>query len=320
MIVRLLTRLAFLALLLSTLATAAALGARVYWILELFAHFRVQYLVMQVLTAGICLGLRRPAWAMLAVLAAVPNVLSVAPYLPGLFRPAATAVAGSGPRTITLVAANLYYRQEDATAARAYLARQSADILVLSEYTPRWREKLQELEQVYPQFVIRTRWSPWGIAVFSKYPLRVIEDLDLGDERSANLRLVVQLPDGLAEIYAVHLMSPPGPGQAARRNTQLRKLAARIAAADPGLPKIVAGDFNTTQFSPYFSDLLRDAGLADGGLPFGLQVTWPTWPVPLWIPIDHCLARGAVTVTRLAVGPGIGSDHWPLECSFVLAS
>ncbi len=321
MIVRLLTRLAILAAVLTTLATAAAMGARSWWLLELFAHFPVQYLFLQIIAAGLLLGFRRRAWAALVLVAAIPNALAVAPYVTGLFGLPAAVVAASGSphRTIRLVAANLYYHQEDATAARAYLDPESADILILSEYTPRWREKLRELETIYPQFAIRTRWNPWGIAVFSRYPLQQVEDLDLGDASSANLRVVVQLPEGRAEIYAVHLTSPPGPAAAARRNDQLRRLAARIAAADPRLPKIVAGDFNSTPFSPYFADLLRDAGLRDGRLPFGWHATWPTWPVPLWIPIDHCLVSGAVTVTRVAIGPAIGSDHWPLECSFSLS-
>lgn len=318
----LLSRLAVLTVLATTLATAAALGARADWLLELFSHFPVQYLCLQFLAAMACLALRQWPWALVAVVAAIPNLVAVGPYLPGLASAPVTAVAGrpAAREPVRLVAANLLYRQEDATATRAYFERQSADVLVLSEFTPRWREKLRELERAYPYFALRPRWNPWGIAVYSKHPLRAIEDLDLGDDQSAHLRLLVQLPDGLLELYAVHLASPPSRRQARQRNTQLRNLAARIAAGDPALPRIVAGDFNTTPYSPYFRDLLRDAGLRDGRQPFGLHVTWPAWPLPLWIPIDHCLAGGPLDVTRVATGPPIGSDHLPLECDFTLSS
>jgi endonuclease/exonuclease/phosphatase (EEP) superfamily protein YafD len=318
----LLSRLAVLTVIATTLATAAALGARADWLLELFSHFPVQYLCLQVLAAVACLALRQWPWAVVAVAASVPNLLAVGPYLPGLASAPRTAVADARAARppVRLVAANLLYRQEDATAARAYLQRQSADLLVLSEFTPRWREKLRDLERTYPYFALRPRWNPWGIAVYSKHPLRAIEDLDLGDDSSSHLRVLVQLPEGLVEIYAVHLASPPSRRQAARRNTQLRRLAARIAAADPALPRIVAGDFNTTPYSPYFRDLLRDAGLRDARRPFGLHATWPVWPVPLWIPIDHCLTGGPLDVTRVVAGPRIGSDHLPLECTFTLSS
>lgn len=315
MIVRLLSRLAKLAVILATLATTAALGARLNWFLELFAHFAVQYLALLALAATLCLAFRLWPWALLALVAAVPNVLAVAPYLPGLI----SAPAPVAAMPVSLIAMNLLYRRQATAATRTYLERQSADLLILSEITPRWREKLRALEGKYPYFAIRPRPNPWGIAVYSKYPLQAIEDLDLGDDRSSHLRVLVQLPGGLAEIYAVHLASPPRPRRARQRNTQLRLLAERIAAADPDLPKIVAGDFNSTPFSPYFQDLLRDAGLRDGRRPFGLQVTWPMWPIPLWIPIDHCLVSHGVIVTRVATGPSTGSDHLPLECTVSLA-
>jgi endonuclease/exonuclease/phosphatase (EEP) superfamily protein YafD len=315
MIVRQLSRLSILAVGATTLATVAALGARLNWFLELFSHFALQYLVLLVLAGGLCVALRLWRWAVLAVLVAVPNFLAVAPYLPGLFRGPAAAVATDD---VSLVALNLLYLQEDPVATRAYLGRQSPDLLILSEFTPRWREKLQILERRYPYFALRTRLNPWGIALYSKYPLEAIEDLDLGDDRSSHLRVLVKLPGGLAEVYAVHLASPPSPRLAHQRNVQLRKLGARITAADPDLPKIVAGDFNTTPYSPYFQDLLRDSGLRDGRRPFGLHVTWPAWPAPVWIPIDHCLVSGNVTVTRVATGTATGSDHLPLECRFAI--
>lgn len=316
----LITRLAVLIVVSTTVATAAALGARLGWLPELFSHFPVQYLSLQFLAVLGCLALRRWPWALLAAVAAVPNLLAVGPYLPGLMSGPGRVLSGAeaARSPVRLVAANVLYRQRDAAATRAYLEGQSADLVVLSEFTPRWREMLRSLERAYPHFVLRPRSNAWGIAVYSKHPLRAIEDLDLGDDASSHLRVLVQLPDGIAEVYAVHLASPSSPRQAARRNTQLRRLAARIAAADPALPRIVAGDLNTTPYSPYFHDLLRDARLSDGRKPFGLHVTWPAWPVPLWIPIDHCLVDGPLTVTRVATGPPIGSDHLPLECTFTL--
>ncbi len=312
-----LARLAILVIVVTTLTTVGSLGARAGWLLELLTHFPVQYLVAQLVAAAVCLGLRLWPWASVALLAAVPNVIAIAPYLPGLIAAPASTVAANLP--VNLVALNLLYTQEDPTGARAFLTRQAADIVVLSEFTPRWRQKLAVLEQAYPYFALRDRWNQWGIAVYSKYPFEDVEDLDLGDDQSSHLRILLQLPGGRAEVYAVHLASPPSQRQAAQRNTQLRRLAARVAAADPAIPKIVAGDFNSTPFSPFFRDLLRDTGLRDGRRPFGLHYTWPALPVPVWIAIDHCLVSDNVLVTRAATGPPVGSDHLPLECAFSLS-
>lgn len=314
---RSLAGLAIVAIVATTVATLAALGARSSWLFELFAHFPLQYLGVLFLAGGICCVLRRWRWVALAVVGVIPNVLVVGPYLPGLFTAAASA--GMWPDStsqVSLVALNLRYTLQDAGATRAYLEGQSADILVLSEVTPRWQEKLVELEGRYPYSVIRPRWNPWGIALYSRFPLHDVEDLDLGDDRSSHLRVTVELPAGAVALYAVHLASPPSRGQSQQRNTQLHQLAQRIARDDSGLPVVVAGDLNITPYSPYFRDLLRDAGLRDARLPFGPHVTWPVLPVPIGIPIDHCLVSSQVVVTRVAIGPSTGSDHFPLECRF----
>lgn len=318
---RLLAGFAIVAIVATTVATVAALGARSSWLFELFAHFPLQYLGMLFLSGGICCALKRWRWVVVAAVGAVPNVLVVGPYLPGLF----TASAAAGVRTdstsqVSLVALNLRYTLDDGGSTRAYLEDQSADILVLSEVTPRWREKLVELEGRYAYSAIRPRWNAWGIALYSKFPLHDVEDLDLGDNRSSHLRVKVELPAGPVVLYAVHLASPPSRDQSQQRNTQLHQLAQRIARDDPGMPVLVAGDLNITPYSPYFRDLLRDAGLTDARLPFGPHITWPTWPLPVWIPIDHCLVSSHVVVTRVAIGSSTGSDHFPLECRFSPAS
>ncbi len=310
-------------------ATVAALLARMHWFLELFSHFSVQYAILLVLSAGVCLVLRRWSWAALALLVLIPNVAAIAAYLPGLvWSSPAHAMQEqpdrASPTPILLVALNLQYSREDATTTLAYLATRSADILVLSELTPRWHEKLHDLERLYPYTVIRPRWNPWGMALYSRYPLAAIEDLQLDDDESSQLRVLVRLPAGQLEVYGVHLASPPTPQDAARRNSQFKRLAARIAAADPALPRLVVGDFNATPFSPYFKDFLHDTGLQDARRPFGLQATWPAWPgswaAPLGIPIDHCVASPGLIVTAVDTGPAVGSDHLPLECSVALSS
>ncbi|MCE7901722.1 MAG: endonuclease/exonuclease/phosphatase family protein [Gammaproteobacteria bacterium PRO9] len=306
-------------------ATVAALLARANWFLDLFSNFPVQYAVLLALSAVVCLALHQWGWAALAVLALVPNVIAIASYLPGLVRSPPPVAQPTGPaRPILLVSLNLQYSREDATATRAWLEQRSADILVLSELTPRWHEKLPDLERLYPHAVIRPRWDPWGLAVYSRYPLVAVEDLDLGDDQSAHLRVVVRLPTGLLEVYGVHLASPPTPRDAARRDRQFARLVDRIRAADPALPKVVVGDLNATPWTPSFRDFLRNTGLVDARRPFGLQVTWPfrpsLWSVPFRIPIDHCLASPGLDVTAVDTGPAVGSDHLPLECWIALPS
>jgi len=111
---------------------------------------------------------------------------------------------------------------------------------------------------------------------------------------------------------------PPAPMAAAARNRQLAALAALLGqppdATNSGrVQRLLIGDLNLTPFSPYFSDLLTQTGMEDARRVYGYHGTWPTWMLPLQIAIDHCIAEPGLGVTRVARGPAIGSDHYPLE-------
>ena len=79
----------------------------------------------------------------------------------------------------------------------------------------------------------------------------------------------------------------------------------------PG-PLIVAGDFNCTPWSPFFSDLLAATGLHDSALGFGVWPTWNSSLLPLGLKIDHVLVTGGVVARNHQVGADVGSDHFPV--------
>lgn len=78
-------------------------------------------------------------------------------------------------------------------------------------------------------------------------------------------------------------------------------------------PKLLVGDFNTTMWSPYFADLVKDSGLRDARTGRGLYPSWnAALPAFLRIPIDHCLVGDKIEVESLETGNYTGSDHRPL--------
>jgi endonuclease/exonuclease/phosphatase (EEP) superfamily protein YafD len=74
----------------------------------------------------------------------------------------------------------------------------------------------------------------------------------------------------------------------------------------------VVGDLNVTPWSPTFRDLLQAPGLVDTARGRGLRGTWPVCLPGMRIPIDHCLVSGDLQVLDRQVGPGVGSDHFPV--------
>jgi endonuclease/exonuclease/phosphatase (EEP) superfamily protein YafD len=94
------------------------------------------------------------------------------------------------------------------------------------------------------------------------------------------------------------------------RNLQLSMVA--DWAAERAGPVVLVGDLNTTSWSPFFSDLLSASGLRDSRLGYGVEATWPWFPLPLRIPIDHCLVSSHFDVKARRVGRNVSSDHRPI--------
>lgn len=297
----------------ASLASLIALAAEWWWFAELFTHFRLYYLLAQGLLVIVFLNTRRHAWLVLTLLLAAPNAWYVGPYLlPLVLSAGQDTPVREGPQLLTL---NLSFRNAEFEQVIEYIEGLRPDVVVLSEYTPGWHEALAPALADWPHRVGRPRVTPFGMAVYSRTPLRKLEWLDLGVPYSDNLR--VELEGYGFELYAVHLVPPRSPQWAADRNRQLEALSRLLA--NSSRPRLVTGDLNVTPFSPYFHRLLDTTDLRDARKAQGLQVTWPALPVPVWIPIDHSLVDASAGVTDVRTGPDIGSDHFPLEITLAPA-
>ncbi len=298
----------------TSFASLIALAADWWWFAELFTHFRLYYLLAQGLLVIVFLNTRRYAWLVLTLLLAAPNAWYVGPYLVPLVASAGQAApARNGPQLLTV---NLSFTNSNYAQVIAYIEALQPDVVVLSEYTPAWHAALDGALADWPHRVVRPRATAFGMALYTRAPLRNVEWLDLGVPDRDNLR--AELADYELDLYAVHLVPPRSPQWAAERNRQLEALAGLLA--DSSRPRLVTGDLNLTPFSPYFRRLLDTTGLRDTRKAQGLHVTWPALPAPLWIPIDHSLADPSAGVIDVRTGPDIGSDHFPLEITLAPAS
>ena len=184
---RLLEKLAVLGAIVLGAASALAMLAHVGWFPELFSHFRLQYALGSLLLVLIFLLLRRRKLALLvAVALAAPNLWYVAPYLLPVLVPA--SVAESKGQDVAVISINLYYRNNHYPAVRDYLRSSKADVLVLSELTPEWAAELRPVTADYPYWMSLNRRTPWGLGVFSRYPLLNARATDLGVPRQRQCR------------------------------------------------------------------------------------------------------------------------------------
>nr|WP_298716626.1 endonuclease/exonuclease/phosphatase family protein [uncultured Steroidobacter sp.] len=288
------------------LCVLAGLFGQLAWPLDLFAHFRVQYAALFVLLACVLMLLRR-FW--IAVAAAAGFGVSMVPLLPYIASDSVpAAVATEREETFRLVSFNVWFRNPDMAQVADYIEKSRADAVVLLELTAPQAEALLPLLPTYPHYHMDT--SRMGAAVFTKWPVISADSVPLAQGGAIAARLMLDWRGTPVSVLGVHLNWPLGPRNSQYRNQELNSLVA-FSKAQRG-PLLVAGDFNLTPWSEYFSDALEQSGLHDAALGFGLARSWPAQFAPVGIRIDHCLLSRHWRSRGTSVGPALGSDHLPV--------
>ena len=139
--------------------------------IQLFAHFKLQYLVVSVL---LCVGLallRQPAYVGGLLLAVGLNASLVVPwYVPDS--------APIGDRQLKVLNANVLSSNTEYQRLFDLLDVEAPDIVLLQEVSAQWLVALDPLRQNYPYSYAEAREGNFGIALFSRVPFTSISHVD----------------------------------------------------------------------------------------------------------------------------------------------
>ena len=296
------------------LATLAAFAARLWWIFDLFAHFRAHYALLALALAVLSLLAGSVPAATVSTVVALLNLPVLVSLVGGRSStedPAKSpAPAGQALEVMTF---NLYRRNRSGEKVIDFLRNHRADLLIVQEAGAQWHRHLKELEQSYPFSAPDHAWHSSSTLVFSRHPIVTAKHIAVADNRGSLLAVEISWGGSPLVVMPVHLESPMSAAQARSRNLQLAAIAEH--AKSVAGPLVVAGDFNATPWSPYFAELSIAAGLHGRARGQRWLATWPTFLPLLAIPIDHVLTNRELAVVEIARGPDLGSDHWPLTVS-----
>ena len=298
--------------LLACLATLVSFAGRFWWGFELATHFRVQYMLALGGLTLILLALRQWGGSALCGAFALLNLALIAPTL--WADDPATPAAERQPALRALLA-NVNAENRDVERLQRLIVASNPDFIMLLEATPWLLNQLRGLDQRYPHRVAEPRDDLFGIALFSRHPVVQSQIVRFGDAASPPV-IVATFTAGARPftLIGVHPWPPVSAELAEGRNAQLQALAVRVRQSHP--PVLALGDLNVSPWSPWFSQLLADSGLRDSRRGRGIQPSWPAGGWPLWIPIDHALFSAGIQIQQRAIGPAIGSDHYPVIVDF----
>lgn len=274
-----------------------------HYLVQIFTHFRLQYLCISLLLLVVFLGLRSPWFvAAIAVTAAV-NAIFVLPWYFGEDEPAEGI-------QLKVLHANVLSKNTEYERLIALLAAEEADLVMLQEISPDWLVELDVLRADYPYSYAEAREGNFGIALFSRLPVTSITHIDSPPFGYPTIVASLDVGGDVLHVIGTHPMIPVNGDFYGARNEQLAGIAALLRKQTG--PRLLIGDLNLSQWDINYASLVRQSGLRNARKGFGIIPTWPVFMPPAMIPIDHVLVSDAITVHDIHSGPRIGSDHLPL--------
>ncbi len=277
--------------------------------LQLFTHFRLQYLAASLLLLTIFAFLRSPAYAGALIISALASAFVIAPWF--MDPPEST-----GESHLKLVFVNALSTNVEHDRLFALIGAEQPDLVFLQEISPQWETALAALHVDYPHYYVEPRDGNFGIAVLSRLPLTGARHVDSAPLGFPTLQVELVIGDRTIRFVSTHPMIPLGASNFSARNEQLRRVAEQLGPS--ATSTILVGDLNASMWDVHYRALESATGLRNARRGHGILPTWPTFMPFAMIPIDHVLISKDIGVEQIAAGPRIGSDHLPLVVTLSL--
>lgn len=283
--------------------TSTWLGSlgRYGWVFDLLSHFRLQYIVACAAVLIFAL-LRRRTWLVLAALISLLWNTQIV----HAFHQTAELVTAKADKPLRVMVFNLMVDNANHVAAIEHVLKSDADIVCLLEVDETWRTSLEPLRVKYPHRVEEMNEGYFGIACYTRLPLKSSEVRRFTIWSLPTVLLNLDHLGVPLTFIGTHPIPPMGGQRAQEWRSQLSQMGAIVAGINGEV--ILAGDLNATPWCEGMRLLCEKSGLQ-------FRCVDPVWPptwglhLPMMISIDHVLVKGGLMVKKRVIGPAMGSDH-----------
>ncbi|MFI1796097.1 endonuclease/exonuclease/phosphatase family protein [Streptomyces sp. NPDC020379] len=250
--------------------------------------------------------LRRSATALIALL--LPAVAWV-----NLFGGLLTDKSGKGGN-FTVATHNVNAENPDPTGTAKDVAASGADVVALEELkasaVPAYEKALASSYRYH---------SVQGtVGIWSKYPLELVQPVDIRMGWTRALRATVKTPQGPVAVYVAHMPSVRvkfNAGFTAGQRDNSAEALGQAIAKEPEKKVLLLGDLNGTMNDRSLAPITSQLRSAQGAAGDGFGFSWPAgFPMAR---IDQIMVRGMDPVSAWTL-PRTGSDHLPVAARMKL--
>lgn len=292
--------------------TVTAAVAPIGSVITLATHFVPFYFVGALLVLALAAGWRDRFAVAAASLLVAWHGSALLPYLP---------VPGSAhaaeDRDVRIMVCNVLRHNTSKSDLKREILRYDPDVILLQETDRAWIDGMESVTKHYPNAVEEARTDNFGIALYSRLPLREESIVHFGGVPVPAVSAQILVGETWVRFLGVHTLTPMRLSRRMDNASQMADIPNFVVEIE--VPFVLMGDLNNTMWSPAYRKMIRETALKNVREGRGLYPTWPAGLSPLAIPIDHVLVNDAWTVQHVETGDWFGSDHLPLVVDLRLA-
>lgn len=197
--------------------------------------------------------------------------------------------------------------------------QEQPQIFLTMESDGNWEKALRVLECDYPQTVKVTLDNTYGMHFYTKLKVNKSQVHYFVANDVPSIEAELETADGHRFIFfAVH---PPPPSPTEEENSKERDgdlLSVAKRVRDYKMPVVVTGDFNNVAWARSSVLFKKTSQLIDARIGRGILSTFHASYWFFRVPLDLLFHSPNVFIDQLLIYPSVGSDHFPMGCTFFI--
>lgn len=219
--------------------------------------------------------------------------------------------------TVKIISCNvLQYNKEHDRFIKLVKAEQP-DIFITMESNAEWERSMRVLEAEYPNHHKVTLENTYGMHFYTKLRVLGIQTHYFVSDDVPSIEAELETPGGHRFVFFGVHPPPPSPTEeenSKERDGDLLSVAKRVRSIEH--PVVVTGDFNNVAWAKSSILFRKTSKLIDARIGRGILSTFHAKYWVFRVPLDLLFHSPSIFIDRLFIYPSVGSDHFPIGCTF----
>lgn len=218
---------------------------------------------------------------------------------------------------IKIISCNVYQFNKEYDRFIELIKKEQPDIFLTIESNAAWEQAMRPLEEAYPEHEKVSLENTYGMHLYTRLKVLKMRTHYFVSDDLPSIEAELETEDGYRFVFFGVHPPPPSPTEeenSKERDGDLLSVAKRVR--DYELPVVITGDFNNVAWARSSILFKKTSKLIDARIGRGILSTFHAKYWFFRVPLDLLFHSSSVFIDQLFIYPSIGSDHFPVGCTF----